>query len=149
FQGGLVVMYFFSITLVVMFGTATLLAISAIYWPLERVPYFLDSEIPSAVFLGVLLLVTDPSTSPRTPPGKIIFGILYGAGVFILYSLLTRLGLPTFYDKLLCVPLLNLSVQFIDRFARSIHYTPLFKKLGLDTLGGRNNLMQDRKSTRL
>ena len=141
FLGGLVVMYFFSITLVVMTGTATLLALSAIYWQLEGVPYFLDSEIPSAVFLGVLLLVTDPSTSPRTPPGKIIFGILYGSGVFILYSLLTRLGLPTFYDKLLCVPLLNLSVQFIDRFARSIHYTPLLKKLGLDTLGGRNNLI--------
>ena len=43
------------------------------------VPYFVDSEIPSAVFLGLHLLVTDPSTSPRTPLGRAIFGVLYGA----------------------------------------------------------------------
>ena len=73
-------------------------------------PYFVDSEIPSAVFLGLHLLVTDPSTSPRTPLGRAIFGVLYGLGVFALYALLGALGLPTFYDKLLCVPLLNLAV---------------------------------------
>ena len=73
------------------------------------VPYFVDSEIPTAVFLGLHLLVTDPSTSPRTPLGRAIFGVLYGLGVFALYALLGALGLPTFYDKLLCVPLLNLA----------------------------------------
>ena len=72
------------------------------------VPYFLDSEIPTAVFLGLHLLVTDPSTSPRTPLGRTIFGVLYGLGVFGLYALLGAIGAPTFYDKLLCVPLLNL-----------------------------------------
>ena len=78
------------------------------------VPYFLDSEIPSAVFLGLHLLVTDPSTSPRTPLGRLVFGVLYGLGVFGLYSLLGAIGAPTFYDKLMCVPLLNLSVP-LDR----------------------------------
>jgi hypothetical protein len=34
-----------------------------------------------------------------------------------LYELLGRAGLPTFYDKLLQVPLLNLSVKVIDRVA--------------------------------
>ena len=46
------------------------------------------------------LLVTDPSTSPKTPIGKSIFGIFYGTGVFMLYALLGALGAATFYDKL-------------------------------------------------
>jgi hypothetical protein len=36
-----------------------------------------------------------------------------------LYRLLGSAGMPTFYDKLLQVPLLNLSVKAIDRLARS------------------------------
>jgi TPR repeat protein len=84
------------------------------------VPYFLDSEIPAAVFVGLHLLVTDPSTSPRTPIGKAIFGAMYGVGVLALYALLGALGAPTFYDKLLCVPLLNLSVKWIDRSAQTL-----------------------------
>ena len=65
------------------------------------------------------LLFTDPSTSPRTELGRIMFGVLYASSVVALYVLLDRLGLPTFYDKLLSVPLLNLSIQAIDRAARS------------------------------
>ena len=37
----------------------------------------------------------------------------------MLYVLLGRAGAPTFYDKLLQVPVLNLSVILIDRAARS------------------------------
>ena len=117
---GLVVMYAFSITLVAGSAAIVLFGSSALYSAVAGVPYFIDSEIPSAVFLGLHLLVTDPSTSPRTPLGKTVFGALYGAGVFALYALLGAMGLPTFYDKLLCVPLLNLSVQRIDRLAAAI-----------------------------
>ena len=117
---GLVVMYAFSITLVAGSAAIVLFGSSALYSAVAGVPYFIDSEIPSAVFLGLHLLVTDPSTSPRTPLGKTIFGALYGAGVFALYALLGAMGLPTFYDKLLCVPLLNLSVQRIDRLAAAL-----------------------------
>ena len=117
---GLVVMYAFSITLVAGSAAIVLFGSSALYSAVTGVPYFIDSEIPSAVFLGLHLLVTDPSTSPRTPLGKTIFGALYGAGVFALYALLGVMGLPTFYDKLLCVPLLNLSVQRIDRLAAAL-----------------------------
>ena len=118
FLVGLVVMYFFSITLVAGSAAIVLFGSSALYSTVTGVPYFIDSEIPSAVFLGLHLLVTDPSTSPRTPLGKTLFGMLYGAGVFGLYTLLAVVGVPTFYDKLLCVPLLNLSVQWIDRVSR-------------------------------
>ncbi|MFK7864667.1 MAG: hypothetical protein AB8B95_10630 [Pseudohongiellaceae bacterium] len=118
---GLVVMHFFSITLVAGAAAIVLFGSSALYSAFTGVPYFLDSEIPAAVFLGLHLLVTDPSTSPRTPLGKMIFGGLYGVGVFALYTILDFFGAPTFYDKLLCVPLLNLSVIAIDRMVRSIH----------------------------
>lgn len=140
FLAGLVVMYFFSITLVAGMAAITLFAISTIYSASTGVPYFLDSEIPAAVFLGLHLLITDPSTSPRTPLGKSIFGVLYGLGVFGLYSLLGNMGVPTFYDKLLCVPLLNLSVIAIDKTVRSIHSTALLNVWRESWLGGRANL---------
>ena len=64
---GLVVMYCFAITPVTAMAAATLFGLSALYSMLTGVPYFVDSEIPTAVFLGLHLLVTDPSTSPRIP----------------------------------------------------------------------------------
>ncbi len=140
FLGGLVVMYFFSITLLAGGAAATLFGLSAAYYAITGVPYFLDSEIPSAVFLGLHLLITDPSTSPRTPPGKLIFGILYGVGVFGLYSVLTGIGAPTHYDKLLCVPLLNLSVPWIDRAVKSIQPGRVLRALRLDAFTYRGNL---------
>ncbi len=140
FLVGLVVMYFFSITPVAASAAATLFGLSALYWTLTGTPYFLDSEIPTAVFLGLHLLVTDPSTSPRTPLGRTIFGILYGLGVFGLYALLGAMGAPTFYDKLLCVPLLNLSVPAIDRAVRALGDRPWITALKMDGPLGRHNL---------
>lgn len=140
FVVGLVVLYFFSITPVTTAAAATLFGASALYTTLTGVPYFVDSEIPSAVFLGLHLLVTDPSTSPRTPLGRAVFGVMYGLGVFGLYSLLGAIGAPTFYDKLLCVPLLNLAVPWIDRSVRSLGDRPLLHRLGLDEPLGRLNL---------
>jgi hypothetical protein len=139
FLVGLVVLYFFSVTLVTASAAAVLIGLSAAYASVNGVPYFLDSEIPSAVFLGLHLLVTDPSTSPRTPLGRLVFGVLYGCGVFGLYSLLGAFGQPTFYDKLMCVPLLNLSVPWIDRAVASLGERPLLHRLGLDAPLGRLN----------
>ena len=47
---------------------------------------FIDSYIPIAVFLGMHLLFTDPSTSPRTELGRLIFGAIYGLSVIVLYA---------------------------------------------------------------
>ena len=129
---GLIVMYFFSITLVSGAAAMVLFGLSALYTSLTGVPYFLDSEIPAAVFLGLHLLVTDPSTSPRSRAGKLVFGGLYGLGVFGLYSLLGAYGAPTFYDKLLAVPLLNLSVRGIDALILVIRRNRAIKLLRLD-----------------
>jgi hypothetical protein len=65
----------------------------------------------------MILLFNDPATSPRTEPGRIIYGALYGLSAVGLYQLLGSAGMPTFYDKLLQVPLLNLSSKWIDRIA--------------------------------
>jgi hypothetical protein len=137
---GLVVMYFFSITLVAGSAAAVLFGGSALYAAATGVPYFVDSDIPAAVFLGLHLLITDPSTSPRTPPGKMLFGVLYGSGVFALYWILGTAGAPTFYDKLLCVPLLNLSVRGIDALIHRIKTSPAWSNLRVDWVFTRPNL---------
>ena len=108
-----------------LFGVATM-TLSAVvttylfgllYLALTGTYYFVDSYIPIAVFLGMHLLVTDPSTSPRRGLGRILFGVLYALSVITLYTVLERFGAPTFYDKLLAVPLLNLGIKHIDRVA--------------------------------
>jgi hypothetical protein len=110
----------------VLFGVAsmTLAAVTTTYvsglayFALTGTYFFIDSYVPIAVFLGMHLLFTDPSTSPRTDLGRLMFGAVYGLSVVGLYGLLTAAGLPTFYDKLLQVPLMNLSIRHIDRMAQ-------------------------------
>jgi hypothetical protein len=112
---GLIVQGFFGVTLVTLSATATLCLLNLIYTHATGVYFFVDSNIPIAVFLGLHLLVTDPATSPRTNVGKAIFGSLYGLGVWITYAILRQFMLPEYYDKLLVVPFLNLSVLALDR----------------------------------
>ena len=54
-----------------------------------------------------------------------------------LYALLGASGLPTFYDKLLCVPLLNLAVPAIDRAVARWRAAAARSWLGLDGPLGR------------
>lgn len=121
------VLFFVALPAQYLFGVAsmTLSAVLAtyifglVYFAATGVYFFYDSYIPIAVFLGMQLLFTDPSTAPRTEVGRIIFGVLYGLSTVVLYALLTRLGVSPFYDKLLQVPVLNLSIQALDRIADS------------------------------
>jgi Flp pilus assembly protein TadD len=116
-----------------LFGTATM-TLSAVattylfgvvYYAVTGTNYwfpgggFFEDPIPIAVFLGMHLLFTDPSTSPRTEFGRVVFGVLYGLSVVALISVLIALNLPGHYDKLLPVPLLNLMIRAIDRAANS------------------------------
>jgi hypothetical protein len=116
---GLPGQYFFGVTSMTMSAVVTTYLCGLVYFAATGTYFFLDSYIPIAVFLGMHLLFTDPSTSPRTELGRIIFGVAYGLSTVVLYKLLTDAGLPAFYDKLLQVPLLNLSIKAIDRAARS------------------------------
>ncbi len=112
----------FGVTTMTMSAVVTTYVFGLAYFALTGTYYFFDAYIPIAVFLGMHLLFTDPSTSPRTEGGRIIFGALYGLSTVALYAWLGTAGLPTFYDKLLQVPLLNLLVKTIDWAVRS---TPL------------------------
>jgi hypothetical protein len=116
---GLPGQFFFGVTTMTMSAVIATYAFNLAYFAATGVYFFYDSYIPIAVFLGMHLLFNDPSTSPRTELGRIIFGTLYGLSTIMLYELLGIAGLPTFYDKLLQVPLLNLSIKAIDRIARS------------------------------
>ena len=111
--------YLFGVASMTMAAVVTTWAFGAAYFALTGVYFFYDSYIPIAVFLGMHLLFTDPSTSPRTELGRLAFGMLYGLSTVALYALLGRFGAPAFYDKLLQVPLLNLSVPLIERVVRS------------------------------
>jgi hypothetical protein len=120
FAVGLVVQALFSVTLVTLSAAASLYVLNLIYTHNTGLYHFVDSNIPVSVFLGLHLLVTDPATSPRKTTGKVIFGAMYGAGVFALYGILSWLGVPRFYDKLLMVPPLNLTVRTLDRLSDAL-----------------------------
>lgn len=119
FMIGLPGQYLFGVTTMTMSAALTTYVFGLLYFAATGTYYFFDSYIPVAVFLGMHLLFTDPSTSPRTELGRIVFGMAYGLSTVLLYGLLGAAGLPTFYDKLLQVPILNLSIKSFDRVSRS------------------------------
>ena len=119
FLVGLPGQYFFGVASMTMSAVAVTYLFGLVYFAATGTYFFYDSYIPIAVFLGMHLLFTDPSTAPRTEMGRIMFGVLYGLSTVALYALLSRAGVPPFYDKLLQVPVLNLSIQLLDRMARA------------------------------
>jgi len=125
FLAGLPAQYLFGVTTMTLSAVATTFVFSAIYYAATGTFFFSDSHVPIAVFLGMHLLFTDPATSPRTDLGRIVYGVLYGLATVLAYDWLLRWGMPGFYDKLLPVPLLNLSARFLDRAARS----PLLRRV--------------------
>ena len=119
------VQYLFGVASMTLSAVATIWGFNLAHAALTGAPFFVDAFIPIGVFLGTHLLFTDPSTAPRTDLGRIVFGVLYGGSVVTLYSLLGQGDVPTFYDKLLGVPILNLTIQLIDRAVRS----PLLRRI--------------------
>ena len=111
--------FLFGVTTMTMSAVLTTYLFGLLYYATTGIYFFYDSYIPIAVFLGMHLLFTDPATAPRTDLGRVMFGVLYGISTIALYALLGNLGLPTFYDKLLQIPILNVSIKVIDRLARS------------------------------
>ena len=113
---GLLLQLFFSTTLVTM---GAVLAQSAVFFGFK---YIVGAPITAgpvdiAVFLGMNLLVTDPSTSPTSKAGKLLFGLTYGAAVFATYVVLRNLNQPSYFDKILMVPVVNLFAVRFDILA--------------------------------
>ncbi|MCE2514460.1 MAG: tetratricopeptide repeat protein [Acidobacteria bacterium] len=119
FLAALPVQLRFGVATMTLAAVTTTYGLSLAYLGVTGSHFFVEAAIPIAVFLGMHLLFTDPSTSPRTEMGRLTFGVLYGASVFVLFAVLGAVGAPTFYDKLLAVPLLNLLIQVIDRLTGS------------------------------
>ncbi|HWF08625.1 MAG TPA: hypothetical protein VG297_09170 [Bryobacteraceae bacterium] len=121
---GLPGQFFFGVTSMTMSAVIATWLFGRLYFAATGIYFFYDSYIPISVFLGMHLLFNDPSTSPRTGTGRVIYGALYGLSTVALYEFLGRAGQPAFYDKLLQVPLLNLSVKWIDGVARWLVRAP-------------------------
>ena len=119
FVFGILLQVFFATTLVT-FGAV--LALALIHyggvlllgaWPLFNIFHI-------SVFLGLNLLATDPATSPRSPVGKLLFGLTWGVAIWCCYVGLRLLELPPYYDKILTVPLVNLLVPLFERAGRAL-----------------------------
>jgi hypothetical protein len=119
FLVGLPGQFLFGVASMTLSAVLTTYVFGLAYFAVTGTYFFYDSYVPISVFLGMHLLFTDPSTSPRTELGRVMFGMLYGLSAVALYHVLGATGVPTFYDKLLQVPVLNLSVKLLDRASRA------------------------------
>jgi len=108
----------FGVAPVTIAAAVTTYLLGVIYLHVTGTYLYYDAYIPPAVFIGMTLLVTDPATSPRTELGRVLFGVIYAIGTAVLFVILEHYNAPTFYDKLLPIPLMNLMVRGIDRFVR-------------------------------
>jgi hypothetical protein len=119
FLVGLPGQFLFGVASMTLSAVLTTYFFGLVYFAVTGTYFFYDSYVPISVFLGMHLLFTDPSTSPRSELGRVLFGVLYGLSAVALYQWLGAAGVPTFYDKLLQVPILNLSVKVLDRVSRA------------------------------
>lgn len=110
----------FGVTTMTLASVVTAYLWSLLYFEVTGTYFFRDAYVPIAVFLGMHLLFTDPATSPRTETGRVVFGVLYAVLTIGFAALLEGTGVPTFYDKLLPIPILNLMVRRIDQVAAYI-----------------------------
>ncbi|MFN3198775.1 MAG: hypothetical protein ACE366_10250 [Bradymonadia bacterium] len=120
FVTGLIVQTLFGTPLVTMGAALAAFATDAVHHSVTGDWFFVDSSIPIAVFLGMNLLITDPVTSPRGKMGKLLFGAGYGLLVFPLLAGLEAIDTPSYFDKLLAVPVLNLMAPLLDRVGAGI-----------------------------
>ncbi len=116
---GLVVQGFFAVTLMTFAAAVTMVSINFGYTQVTGVYLFASTNLPAAAFLGLMLLMTDPSTSPRSNLGRTLFGAGYGLGYVVMFQLLGAIGAPELFAKLFPVPILNVCVQWLDRLART------------------------------
>lgn len=119
FLFGLLLQVFFSTTLITL---GAVIALSIIFYgglfTLGEPLLFFIFHIN--VFLGLNLLATDPATSPRPQFGKFLFGLTWGTAIWCCYIFLSWLELPSYYDKILTVPIVNLMVPLFDRIGHRV-----------------------------
>ncbi|MBI1274125.1 MAG: hypothetical protein GC131_08610 [Alphaproteobacteria bacterium] len=111
---GAVSLFAARVALVAFGAFATLIATNALSLVLTDVP-LMPSLVHPNIFLALTLLITDPATAPKTKIGQLLFGISYGLSVIFAYALLSWMGKPTLFDKIIFVPVLNYLAPCFDR----------------------------------
>ena len=89
---GIAVQLLFDTTLVTAGAALSVWLIGIVYFQLTGWWFFNDTHIPIAVFLGMNLLITDPTTSPKNKVGRLLFGASLAA---VLWSGLSIRTLTT------------------------------------------------------
>ena len=107
--------FLFGVATTTLPAVITMYAWGQAYFALTGTYFHFEGYVPIAVFLAMHLLITDPSTSPRTELGRILYGVAYALTVIVVEVTVQ----PGFPAKLLLVPALNLGVQLIDKAAQS------------------------------
>lgn len=136
FVGFVAQLFFSGVGVVTGSAALSLVAYTALYQVITGGVFFVDTSVPIAVFLGMSLLVTDPVSSPYSYAGKVLYGMVYSAFAMLLYVVLIAMEMPAtfnadgtlataavsvaFLDKLLQVPLMNLTVKYFDKVGRKL-----------------------------
>lgn len=94
----------------------TLFSLSVLSIGLTGMPLMNHPWIDPSVFVGITLLVTDPSTTPKRWPAQLVAGGLYAVALLGFYGLLSALQEPGYFAKVLAVPLVNLTAPYFDRW---------------------------------
>jgi len=99
-------------------AAASILAVAALQ-PLIRLCGFeqlrAQSLVWSPVLLVLVLLLTDPATSPRSAAGRFLFGAFIGVAINAIGSAMTASGESDFWSKVLAIPLANALVPWFQR----------------------------------
>jgi len=119
------------VVLITLTSALTIWGLGGLYYAVTGAWLFVDTAIPIAVFLGMLLLVTDPSTTPNSDAGRMLTGVIYGASVVGFYIWFRAIDVPAFFDKLLMVPVLNLMVPWMDRLAERLRLDRLWSHIAI------------------
>ncbi len=98
----------FPIVAISLFAALAMLAVPAMGISETANPFW------SPVFLAVVLLATDPATSPRTQMGRVLFGVAVGLGISLASKLFVATGQSDFFSKVLPMPVLNLLAPAMD-----------------------------------
>jgi hypothetical protein len=72
------------------------------------------------MFLVITLLVTDPSTIPKSPLGKVFYGLSFGLGTALLGAWMTEAQGNDFFSKILMVLPVNAARRQFDQAGRFI-----------------------------
>ena len=89
---------------------------------------FTETLGKGTVLVGITLLVTDPSTAPKTKLGQILYGVAYAVSLAIAFPILAYLRWDQYYKKVVFIWLVNFLAPYFDLCALWIEEKIIFLK---------------------